>query len=64
MEKAKSKTRIRVTTIMMVLTALGCIVMIYSGKKSHAKGESLQKMNQEWHKKYSEENATKTEAKK
>lgn len=54
MEKSRSKVRIRVSNILMVLTLIGCIFMVRSGKKAAEKGETVQKMNQDWHKQYNE----------
>lgn len=47
--KAKNRLRIRVANIMMALTALGCVVMIISGKRAHERGESVEKMGRDWH---------------
>lgn len=54
MERANNKVRIRGANIMMVLTAVGCIVMIWSGKEDAKRGESVVKQNLEWHKTYNE----------
>lgn len=37
---------------MMALTAIGCIVMVMIGKKAAERGDSVQKMNQDWHAEY------------
>lgn len=58
-ERARSKMRIRVANIMMALTLVGCVFMIYSGKKARDRGESVQQYNLEWHKKYNEEKTAK-----
>lgn len=39
---------------MIALTFIGCGIMIVSGRKAAERGESVQKMNQEWHKEYNE----------
>ena len=39
---------------MMALTFIGCAIMIMSGRKAAERGESVLKMNQEWHKEYKE----------
>lgn len=52
MERANNKTRIRVANIMMLLTAIGCIAMIVSGKKAAEGGDSVQQRNLDWHKEY------------
>lgn len=64
MEKARNRTRIRVSNIMMVLTALGCIIMVMSGKKAHESGESVQKSNIDWHREYKEKSIAEAAAKK
>lgn len=57
MEKARNKIRIRLANCMMLFTALGCLIMIWSGKKAAERGESVQKMNLDWHKEYNEQRA-------
>lgn len=52
MEKVRNKFRIRVANIMMLLTIVGCVFMVISGKKAVEKGDSVQKMNQDWHAEY------------
>lgn len=42
---------------MILLTILGCIYAVYSGKKAAESGESVEKYNNDWHKKYNESNA-------
>lgn len=39
---------------MMVLTAAACLVMVYSGKQAAERGDSVQKMNLDWHKEYND----------
>lgn len=56
MERCRSKIRIRVSNILMVLTLVGCLLMVRSGKKAAEKGETLQKLNLDWHKEYNEAN--------
>lgn len=55
MDKAKNRIRIRLANIMMTVTALGCVIMIFSGKKAHQRGESVAKMNTEWHQEYNKQ---------
>jgi beta-lactamase regulating signal transducer with metallopeptidase domain len=52
MDKARNRIRIRLANIMMVLTAIGCVLMIFSGKKAAERGETVSKMNTEWHEEY------------
>lgn len=55
MERSRSKARIRISNILMVLSLVGCIIMVRSGKKAAEEGETLMKQNLDWHKKYNEE---------
>ncbi|XP_055373468.1 UPF0389 protein CG9231 isoform X1 [Condylostylus longicornis] len=57
MERCRNRMRIKVANIMMVLTAVGCIVMVISGKNAMGRGESVTKQNLDWHKKYNEDKA-------
>lgn len=54
-ERARNKARIKVNLMMVAATLVGCLVMIYSGKMARDAGESVVKMNQDWHKKINEE---------
>ncbi|XP_023313230.1 UPF0389 protein CG9231 isoform X1 [Anoplophora glabripennis] len=54
-ERARNRMRIRIANYMMLATAVGCIIMIYSGKQAAKRGESVQKQNIEWHRKIKEE---------
>lgn len=40
---------------MMALTAVACVVMAISGKRAAERGESVQKMNLDWHKEIKEQ---------
>lgn len=64
MEKTRNKIRIRMANIMMALTAIACLVMVYSGKQAAERGESVQKMNLDWHKEYNEQSLAEANAKK
>lgn len=55
--------RIRVSNIGILLTAVGCIVMIISGKRARDRGESIQQMNLEWHAKHRADAKAEAEAK-
>ncbi|CRK91348.1 CLUMA_CG005021, isoform A [Clunio marinus] len=63
MERTRNKIRIRVANIMMVLTALACVAMVWSGKNAASRGESVQKMNLDWHKEYNEKSLAEAKAK-
>ncbi|XP_058463233.1 UPF0389 protein CG9231 [Malaya genurostris] len=54
MERCRNQVRIKVANYMMIATAIGCIIMILSGKGAQERGESVQKMNLDWHKEYNE----------
>lgn len=62
MEKARNKMRIRIANIMMALTVVGCLVMVWSGKRAADKGESIQKQNLEWHKEYNDQRIAEAKA--
>uniref|UniRef100_A0A1A9UQI2 Uncharacterized protein n=1 Tax=Glossina austeni TaxID=7395 RepID=A0A1A9UQI2_GLOAU len=55
MERCRNKVRIRLANIMMLLTVIGCGVMVYSGKEAAKRGETVTKQNLDWHKKYNEQ---------
>jgi Protein of unknown function (DUF1075) len=52
MERARNKIRIKLANIMMAVTAVGCLIMVFSGKKAQERGETVQKKNLEWHEEY------------
>lgn len=54
MERCRNQVRIKVANYMMLATAIGCIIMIVSGKRAQERGETVQKMNLDWHKEYNE----------
>ncbi|XP_042890982.1 protein FAM162A-like [Penaeus japonicus] len=51
LERARNKARIKINLLMGLATLIGCFFMIWSGKKAQKEGQSLVKMNEEWHKK-------------
>lgn len=57
MEKVRNRFRILVANLMMLATLVGCIIMVMSGKKAVKKGESILKMNQDWHSEYQKQAA-------
>ncbi|KAH8286581.1 hypothetical protein KR054_012051 [Drosophila jambulina] len=57
MERCRNKIRIRMANIMIALTAIGCAIMVYSGKQAAKRGESVSQMNFEWHKQFKEPQA-------
>ncbi|XP_055845463.1 UPF0389 protein CG9231 [Episyrphus balteatus] len=64
MERCRNRIRIRLANIMMALTVVGCIIMIISGKQAAKRGESVAKMNLDWHKEYNKQAAAKEEGSK
>ncbi|XP_031752305.1 protein FAM162A [Xenopus tropicalis] len=46
-EMAKSKVRVKVSYLMILMTILGCIAMVVSGKQAAARHESLASFNLE-----------------
>lgn len=57
MEYCRNKMRIRVANYMAIATVIGCIAMIYSGKKAAGRGEFVAKKNLDWHNQYNTVNA-------
>ncbi|KAK7075031.1 hypothetical protein SK128_006630 [Halocaridina rubra] len=55
MERARNKARIKINIMMGVATAIACLFMIISGKRAQERGESVTKINLEWHKQINEE---------
>ncbi|XP_042225642.1 UPF0389 protein CG9231-like [Homarus americanus] len=55
LERARNKARIKINIMMCVATLLSCLAMVYAGKRAQKRGESVIKMNEDWHKKYNEE---------
>lgn len=54
MERCRNQMRIKIANYMMLATVVGCIIMVISGKKAQERGDSVQKMNLDWHKEYNE----------
>lgn len=55
MEKARNKARIKIANYMILATIIACIGFVYSGKQAAKRGESVQKMNLDWHKEVNEQ---------
>lgn len=58
MEYCRNKMRIRIANYMAIATVVGCIVMIYSGKKAAQRGEYVAKQNLDWHNQYNVQSET------
>ncbi|XP_065084568.1 UPF0389 protein CG9231 [Ochlerotatus camptorhynchus] len=54
MERCRNQVRIKMANYMMLATVIGCIIMVISGKRAQERGDSVQKMNLDWHKEYNE----------
>lgn len=61
MERCRNMMRIKVANYMMIGTVVGCISMVYLGKQAAKKGESVGKINLEWHKQMEAEMENKKE---
>lgn len=55
LNKAKDWTRVKISIWMIAFTVVGCIITVYFGRKAAKRGESIQKMNLEWHREYNEQ---------
>lgn len=55
MEKARNKARIKLANYMMAATVLACLGMVISGKRAAERGETISKMNLDWHKEINKE---------
>ncbi|XP_013787263.1 UPF0389 protein CG9231-like [Limulus polyphemus] len=56
MERVRNKARIRLNIYFCILAAIGCFAMVVSGKKAHNRGESMRKINEEFHEKHAHKN--------
>ncbi|CAG9795052.1 unnamed protein product [Diatraea saccharalis] len=54
-DRSQSEARIKLSNILIVLTALASFGAIMAGKAAAKRGESVHQMNLDWHKKYQEE---------
>ncbi|XP_038222970.1 UPF0389 protein CG9231 [Zerene cesonia] len=54
-DRSRSEARIKISNILMALTALASAFAIWSGKNAAKRGESVHQMNLDWHKQYQEE---------
>lgn len=57
MEYCRNKMRIRIANYMAVATVVGCILMIWSGKRAAKRGENMANKNLDWHNQYNTRNA-------
>lgn len=62
MIQAKSRARIKSANYMMVLALLMCLTTVIIVKRDVKKGDSIQKRNEEWHRKVNEEHQAKLKA--
>jgi len=57
LNRARSWGRIRLNLFFLFLAGVFAVGMVYSGKQAAKRGESVEKMNLEWHRKLNEEHA-------
>lgn len=62
MERARNIMRIRIANIMMALTLVGCLLMVWSGKRARERGETVERQNLLWHQQIREEEERKRAA--
>uniref|UniRef100_A0A1L8DUT7 Protein with signal anchor n=1 Tax=Nyssomyia neivai TaxID=330878 RepID=A0A1L8DUT7_9DIPT len=62
MEKSRSKARIRISNYMIVATLVGCIIMVYSGKQAAERGDTVSKINRDWHESFKEQKKNEDQA--
>ncbi|XP_013138920.1 PREDICTED: UPF0389 protein CG9231 [Papilio polytes] len=60
-DRARSEARIKISNVLMVLTALASLGAVLAGKSAAKRGESVHQMNLDWHKKYNDEQSAKAE---
>ncbi|XP_041971341.1 UPF0389 protein CG9231 [Aricia agestis] len=60
-DRARTEARIKFSNFLIVLTALGSFSAILLGKAAAKRGESVHKMNLDWHKQYEEDYKKKQE---
>ncbi|CAH0605803.1 unnamed protein product [Chrysodeixis includens] len=54
-DRSRSQARIKLSNVLMLMTALASFGAILVGKNAAKRGESVHQMNLDWHKKYEEE---------
>lgn len=52
MEFYRNKARIKINIMMGIATLMGCLMMIWSGKLAASRGDSVVKMNEDFHRAY------------
>nr|CAH7753105.1 unnamed protein product [Callosobruchus chinensis] len=62
MERCRNRMRIKIANYMMAATAIGCLAMVFIGKRDAKRGDTVTKQNLEWHKKINEEARAKAAA--
>ncbi|XP_061710986.1 UPF0389 protein CG9231 [Cydia pomonella] len=61
-ERSRSEARIKISNVLMLLTALASFGAIMAGKAAAKRGESVHQMNMDFHKQYRAEQAEKEAA--
>lgn len=54
-ERSRSEARIKIANVLMLLTILASLGAVLSGKAAAKRGESVQQINQDFHKQYKED---------
>lgn len=54
-ERSRSQARIKISNILIFLTALASFGAVLAGKAAAKRGESVHQMNLDWHKNYQED---------
>jgi hypothetical protein len=61
-DRSRSEARIKLSNILILLTALASFGAIIAGKNAAKRGESVHQMNLDWHKAYQEQHKEKESA--
>lgn len=61
-ERSRSQARIKISNILIVLTALASFGAVLAGKAAAKRGDSVHQMNLDWHKNYQDEHRDKEAA--
>ncbi|CAG9837773.1 unnamed protein product [Diabrotica balteata] len=62
MERCRNRMRIKIANYMMAATALGCVLMVYLGKRDAKRGITLSQENKDWHAKIKAEHEAKKDS--
>lgn len=59
LQKIRGKARMYIATGLMIVTLIGCYVMVKSGKQAAVRGEYVTRQNMEWHRQINENSDSK-----